>query len=501
MCPASGAAEGRFVVCMYKPKRFSNSMQQDIVLLVVLIGVLMGAIDTTIVILALPNMTQALHSDFFTTIWAILGYLLVLAAFTTQLGRLGDIFGRGKMFNLGLGVFTLGSALCGFSPTATWLIVFRIVQALGGALVQANSSAIIADTFEKERLGRAFGYTTVGWNLGGAIGIVLGGALTTFFGWQFIFLINVPIGIIALAMGLRFIRDNPKLPGRIGIPSVVGLAGILSLISAGAIDVAAYGGNYLDVFMIAFGIFLIPFYIAYERHSKSPTINMSVFNNNRILTYSLLAAFLQSIGYLAILFVLTLYLQGVRGMSPLNAALLLLPGYVVSGLLSPYMGKLSDRLGARIVATAGIALMCAAVLIYFTLGAGSPFYVVVAASILSGFGGAMFWPANTSAVMEHTTRELYGATSGLLRMLNSVGTIFSYSLIISIASISVPREVAFQVFLGTSVVGGIPPSFLDGVHAAFAFSLVVLVIAGVLSAARGRAHIGAGSGRRDGRRP
>lgn len=463
-----------------------SKRHQDIILLVVLIGVLMGAIDTTIVILALPTMTQSLHSDFFTTIWAILGYLLVLAAFTTQLGRVGDIFGRGRMFNAGLGIFTFGSLLCGLSPNATYLIAFRVVQALGGALVQANSSAIIADTFERERMGRAFGYTTVGWNVGGAIGIVLGGALTTFLGWSFIFLINVPIGIIAIVLGLRYIKDNPREPGSVNLVSIGFLALILSLISAGAIDVAAYGGNYIDAGMIAAGLLLAPLYLRHERRSKAPTINMNVFKGNNMLKFSLGAAFLQSLGYLAVLFILTLYLQGVLGMSPLSASLLLLPGYVASGITSPYMGKLSDRLGPRIVATSGILLTCIAVLIYLTLNSTTPWTTIVVASLFSGFGGAMFWPANTSAVMEHTRQELYGATSGLLRMLNSIGTIFSYSLALSIAATSIPRQIAFDVFLGTPVKGGIPLTFINGIHAALAVSLVLLVAAGLLSFSRGK---------------
>jgi Arabinose efflux permease len=141
--------------------------RREFVLISVLVGTLMSAIDTTIVILALPTITAYFHASLVTTIWVILIYLLLLAAFTTQLGRLGDIFGRGKMFNSGFLVFIAGSAASGASPTIDILIISRGIQAFGAALMQANSSAIVADNFEPSQRGRAFGITTMGWNIGG----------------------------------------------------------------------------------------------------------------------------------------------------------------------------------------------------------------------------------------------------------------------------------------------------------------------------------------------
>ncbi len=166
-----------------------HSKHEGIVLSILVLGTLMGALDTTIVLLALPSITEGLNSNLGETIWVILIYLLVISITTMQFGRLGDLFGRSKMFNLGFAVFTIGSAFCGFAPTNGFLVGFRTIQAIGGALMQATTGAIIADTFGVGMRGRAYGYTAMGWNIGGMLGIVLGGMLTTFIGWRFIFFI------------------------------------------------------------------------------------------------------------------------------------------------------------------------------------------------------------------------------------------------------------------------------------------------------------------------
>ena len=175
---------------MLPTERFAKN--RNIILSVMVVGTLMGAVDSTIVLLAFPTITAKLHSDFITTLWIILAYLLVLAVTTTQFGRLGDLYGRSKIFNVGFIIFTVGSVLCGFSTSIGLLIGFRIVQALGGSLIQSNSSAIISDVFPREIRGRAFGFNALGFTVGAIVGIVLGGIITTFVGWQYIFFINAP---------------------------------------------------------------------------------------------------------------------------------------------------------------------------------------------------------------------------------------------------------------------------------------------------------------------
>jgi len=460
--------------------------KKTLILISVFIGMLMSAIDTTIVILALPTLTDQLKAPFLDTIWVILIYLLVLAALTTQLGRLGDIYGRGRIFNIGFLIFIIGSAASGASPNVFFLIASRAFQGLGAVFLQGNSNAIIADHFEPMERGKAFGYTSMGWSIGGSLGIVLGGIITTFIGWRYIFYINVPVGLIGFVFALLYIKDNKRTETKIDYAGTLFLLTFLSLIAYGAVEIAGNGVTFSNVLLIVIGLILIVPFLLIERSVKDPVIVLKAFKN-RVLSFSLLAATLQAIGYLSVLFILIMYLQGIRGFDPLDAALLLIPGYIISSLLAPKMGKLSDRIGPRTVSATGIFLMAGGVLVYLAMGISTSLYLVIIGSIVTGFGGSMFWPSNNAAVMSGAPRELYGSISGLLRTLSNIGTLFSYVIAISISALAVPRYVAFEVFLGKDKLeGGVSASFLGGVHAALLASFLILIVSGLAALVRGR---------------
>ncbi|MFP3203111.1 MAG: MFS transporter [Sulfolobus sp.] len=462
---------------------------RNLALLVVVLGTLMSAVDTTIVILAIPTITQDLHADLYTIIWVIILYLLIIAVFTTQLGRMGDIYGRAKFYNLGFAVFTIGSALCGASPTALYLVAFRGIQGIGAAMMQANAGAIIADIFPPNMRGRAYGFTAIGWNAGATLGIVLGGFITTFFGWRYIFYINVPIGILAITLGMKYIKSQQRIKVKLDIIGMSLLLVSLSTIAYGSADIAGEGVRPLNVYLISAGLITLFAFLLVETKQSYPIIDLRVFKGNRVFTYSLLASFLQTTGYLATAFIIIMYLQGIRGLTPLQASLLLVPGYVIASLVAPFTGKLSDRIGSRIPATIGLALMITAILVYLQLTTTSPLYVVIIASIIGGLGSSLFFPANNSAIMANAPRGFYGGASGLARTLSNIGTLLSYVIAISVASITVPRYVAFEVFLGTTnLIGGVASSFLDGLKSAFYVSLVILSIALTLSALRGKEY-------------
>lgn len=463
----------------------SGAGSPALILFVITLGTLMGAIDTTIVILALPTIATELRSPLATIIWVILLYLLVTTLLTTQLGRIGDIFGRARLYIAGFAIFTVASVLCGLAPTDTFLIASRGGQAVGVSLMLANAGAIIADHFPPESRGRAFGFTSLGWNLGAILGILLGGAITTYLGWRYIFFINAPIGAVAVWLGIQNLHDVERHRSRLDLPGFGLLGGALGLISYGAIDFASYGLTATNEVYLALGILLLVPFFLWERRAPAPLLDLRLFRQ-RILTYSLASSFMQGLGYLAVIFLLTMYLQGVRALSPLDAALLLVPGYVVGGGLAPYMGRLSDRLGARLIATLGIALMLAGVLAYASLRANSPLEFVVGITVLTGTGGGMFWPANNAAIMGNAPRGSYGAVAGLRSMLANTGTLLSFVLAISIASAAVPRYVAYEVILGTTkLIGGVGATFLQGIDSALYASAAILAAAAVLSALRG----------------
>jgi EmrB/QacA subfamily drug resistance transporter len=464
----------------------SSGRHSSIVLAIVMLGTLMGALDSTIVLLAFPVINDSLHSDLATSLWIILAYLLVLAVATTQMGRIGDIYGRSRIFNLGFVIFTVGSALCGFSTHIYLLIGFRAVQAVGGAILQATSGAIIADYFPRERRGRAYGYNSLGFTAGALLGIVLGGIITSYINWQFIFFINIPIGVVAVIIGLKYLKDVEKRSAKLDFAGMGLLGSALVLLSLGLVDFAANGLSALSVVLAAIGAVLIPVFILYDRRLDNSLIDFEALKI-RVLRNAILSAFFTSVGYFSVIFLVIMYLQGIRALTPLNASLLLVPGYVAGSFLGPIMGRLSDKYGSREIATTGIFFLAVAIVIYLTMNATSPLYIVLLASAVSGLGTSMFFPANNSAVMANARTGSYGSISGLLRTVQNIGLVGSYVLAISVAAASIPRQVAFEVFIGTkSLSGGVSQAFISGIDHAFYASIAILTIAGVLSIIRGR---------------
>ena len=442
---------------------------QKIRLSVLVLGTLMGALDSTIVILAFPVIAEKLNADILTTMWVILIYLLIVAALTVQLGRLGDIFGRTRMFNLGFGVFTASSFFCGISATITALILFRGVQAMGGALMEANSGAIIADIFPPGSRGAAFGYNSLGWTVGATLGIVLGGVITTFVGWEYIFFINVPIGIAALYLGMRYLKDTTRTPASLDIAGMALLTAGLSLISYAAVDFAGNGLTELSATLALLGFALILVFAWHELRTRTPMISFESLKAP-ILKYSLFAAFFQSLGYLAVIFLITMYLQGIRGLTPLDAALLLTPGYIMGSVLGPYMGRLSDRVGARVIATIGTMVIAVAILIYITLRVDSS---------LASFSWRRSSPDRHSDVYRRTTAPLwptrmedYGSVSGALGWCRTSESSGARAAIV--ASASIHCALAFEIFTGTpQVVSVMAPSSRASTYLVVSFLLLL----------------------------
>ena len=461
---------------------------QRAALAVIVLGTLMVAIDTTIVLLALPTMAGDLHAGLDVMIWTILVYLLLTAVLTVHLGRIGDVYGRSRMFNAGFAVFTAGSFLCALAPDAYSLIGFRVVQAVGGSLMAANSGAIVADIFPPESRGKAFGYTTLGWSAGATVGIVLGGIITTLVGWRYIFFLNVPIGIVAVPLGIRTLRDPTRVRSRVDVRGMLLLGVALTLITYGATEAVALPNPLLDLGLVGGGFALLALFLWTERRNPNPTLDLRLFRE-RLLSYSLGASFFQSLGYLSVSFLVIMYLQGIRGLSPLDASLLLVPGYVLASFFAPFTGRLSDRQGPRLPATLGISVMLVAVLLYATLvfTSDSPLLLVAGVALVGGIGTSFFYPANNSAIMGSARRDSYGSVSGLARALGNLGTLGSFVLTISVATLAVPRAVAFEVFLGTSsLVGGVSVAFLGGLKVALEAAAVALALAAVLSYLRGQ---------------
>ena len=459
----------------------SELPHRNIILMVLIIGTMMSAVDSTIVLLALPKINGALVTDFSSSIWVILIYLMIVAIFTTQLGSVGDSLGRGKIFSSGIALFTIASVVCGLSPNISILISMRGVQAFGAAMMQANSGAIVADTFSPKIRGKAFGFTTLGWNIGGTLGIVLGGVITYYLSWNYIFLINAPIGLVAFIFSIKYIKDSKKVKHVFDFPGIVALAISLFSLSYSGVEVASGAALFIVLTYMVIGLASFIVFLIIETKSENPIIDLGAFKS-KYLSLSLMATFLQATGYLSVVFLLILYLQGVRGLSPLYAALILVPGYVIASFLSPKMGKVADKFGSRTMATLGIFLMIIAVIIYAQLKSDSSYYQVITGSLIAGVGGSMFWPSNNKAVMAAAQTKSFGSTSGLQRTLANIGTLLSFVITISVASLTVPRYVSYEIFLGDGALNSSQyVSFLGGLRYAFVASALILLVAGFCS--------------------
>jgi EmrB/QacA subfamily drug resistance transporter len=464
---------------------------------VVMTGVLITAVDTTIVVLALPEIQRGLHVALSSVVWIVIGYLLVITLLATQVGRLGDMFGRVRMYEYGFAVFIIGSFLCALAWNEGSIIGFRVIQGIGGAFITANSGAIIADLFPPEKRGRAFGYNSVGWSIGAVLGIVLGGLIVTYISWRWIFWINVPIGAAALLVATKVLREQGERARRSLDPAGMaalgfGLFGVLWAMTK--LATSSFDGS-VAAYLIG-GVILLVAFVFIERRQAEPMLDLELFKIP-MLAPSLLASFFQGLASFAVLFLVIMYLQGPRGLSPIDASLLLVPGYVGGSAVSPFAGQLADRTGPVLPATLGLAIQVVALFIYAHLAVNTGLWLVVLASVVNGIGAAFFFPANSAAVMKATPRPVFGIASGMLRTFANIGMVFSFSMAILIASRSISKGLAFAIFVGTTTLhGSLATAFTTGLHSAFYASMIVMVIAALLSASRSRVF---GRGRRLGR--
>jgi MFS family permease len=432
-----------------------------IVLSVTTIGAMMAAIDTTIVVLGLPEMMIDLHADLVEMIWVIIGYILVSTVFLMTFGRVADLLGRVRMYNLGFVVFTAGSLLCGLSMSAPALIGSR-----------------------------ALGINSVTWAAGGVLGPVLGGLILNAGSWRWIFFINIPIGIFGALWGyfalkemsIRNAKEKFDFPGAAAFS--LGLLSILLALTMGI----QFGWFSPPILLLFAGfVVLIIFFYLWERRSPFPVLDLSLFTS-RVYNFSVAAAMLQSLGLFAVNFLIVFYFQGVRGFDPLTAALLLIPLPLVSAVVAPIGGIIADRIGARLPATIGLLLQAAALLWLSGLSPTTPYPVIAVGLAAMGLGGGLFFSPNTSAAMTAAPNNRLGVASAALGTLRQTGMVIGFALSLAVAAASLPRDMMLQIFVGTNVTLGsqVMQNFVYGIRNAFLFSILLCLIAAGFSLARGK---------------
>jgi EmrB/QacA subfamily drug resistance transporter len=455
------------------------------------LGVLMSSLDGNIVLIALPTIAKELPgTDLFVLLWILLGYQLVTAAVLVNFGRLADIFGRVKLFNFGFALFTAGSALCGFSQSGLQLIIFRIIQGLGGAFLFSNSAAIITDAFPEKERGKALGINQVALVVGSVLGLVLGGFLTTGLGWRSIFLVNIPIGIFATIWSHYRLRELVTISKhqKLDIPGnmtfVAGLTVLLVTITLGALAVIDL---FLFYLLTAFGIFMIVLFVLIERRVQSPMMDLDLF---KIRMYSAgnISIFLNALARGAVSLVLIFYLQGpTMGLDPLTAGIFVVPVSASLALFGPISGWISDKRGARALSTLGLIVSSAGFLLLTQIGPTVTFRGLLLPLVLIGAGMGIFASPNRASIMNSVPPDVRGLASGTSATLINVGATFSLGISFAVMTVNTPINDLTEIFLGAPGLGSAPwiYDFIASTHSVYLLSTIFLVIAIIPSLMRG----------------
>lgn len=389
----------------------------------------MGQLDASIVVIALPSMKTYFHSSLGGVEWVALAYLLTLVALVTALGRFADMVGRKLLYLYGFGIFIIGSGLCGLAPTLVTLDIFRVVQGLGAAMLQANSVALIVQAMPREKLGRGIGVQGAAQALGLCLGPGIGGLLLVLGSWRLLFLVNIPAGIIGMGLGWFLLPRSRFLAKREPIDWVgvglfaIAVAGLLLALSFG--DQAGWGSAYILVCFAAALAFGVGF-LVWEARASAPMMRLAVFRR-RAFSFGITSGLLSYLALFGTLFVFPFYLEFSEHLSPAAAGLRLLILPLALGLTAPFAGVGADRLGARPLTVGGMALTAAALLAIALHPTTGPFLLVELIAIGVGLGA--FTPSNNAAIMGAVERDQAGMASGILNMTRGMGTAMGVAVV------------------------------------------------------------------------
>jgi EmrB/QacA subfamily drug resistance transporter len=407
--------------------------------------------------------------------WVSTTYLLAAVMFLVPIGRIADIYGRKKIFTYGMLTYTIASFLSATSTSAAMLISFRVLQGIGGAMIFSTSVAILTSVFPPQDRGRVLGINVAAVYTGLSLGPFAGGLLTQYLGWRAIFWANVPLGLMVIALifwklkgewaearGEKFdvagsiMYSLTLLAIMYGFTMLPDIAGAL-LILAGAAGFVAF--------------------IRWETKVKSPVLDIGLFRNNTVFALSNVAALINYSATFAVGFLLSLYLQYVKGLSPQNAGLVLVAAPVVQAIFSPFAGRLSDRIEPRIVASAGMGLTVIGLIFFIFLGKATSLWFIIAGLMILGLGFALFSSPNTNAVMSSVDRKSYGVASATLSTMRQIGMTFNMGMVMLI----------FGIYIGrVQITPPYYPAFISSVNVVFIIS-AVLCFGGIFaSLARGK---------------
>ena len=425
--------------------------------------------------IALPTIGDEFAMDAVLLSWVSISFILAASVFLVPFGKIADIYGRKKIFKYGMILFTVTSLLSALSPHSYFLIAIRFLQGAGGAMIFGTGIAILSSVFPANQRGKVLGINVAAVYLGLSIGPFLGGLLTEHFGWRSVFLVNIPLGLTVLVLIIW------KMKGEWAEAQGEKFDIIGSLFYSMTLVAVMYGLNILPstlgfIFLLtSLAGFLI--FIKWEMKIESPVLDVRLFRDSKTFAFSNLAAFINYSATFAVSFLLSLYLQYIKKLSPQEAGLILVSQPIVMAIFSPLAGRLSDRLEPRIVASLGMGLNAAGLFLFTFLEKETTIQYILGGLIFLGFGFALFSSPNTNAIMSSVERRFYGVSSGIVGTMRLTGQMISMGIILLIFSVSLGRAQITPVYYGI---------FLESTNSAFIIFTVLCVFGIGASLARGK---------------
>jgi len=458
------------------PSHYFNIETKWLVLIVIGIGTFMSALDGSVVNTILPVVTDYFKTDVATIEWVVTTYLLVVSGLLLSVGRLGDLRGNKIAYIWGFVIFVVSSALCGLSPSPEFLIAARGLQAIGAAMLYANSPAILTKNFPASQRGQALGLQGAMTYLGLTTGPFLGGWLADTFGWHSVFYINVPIGLLAIWLSIKIIpRDMPSgqtekfdLAG--AFTFMVGLVALLYALNQGH-NLGWTSPIILGLFIAS--LLILGLFTWIEMRTPTPMLDLSLFKR-RVFSMSTISPILNYICVYSVLFLTPFYLIQGRGLSAAHAGLILTSQPIIMALTAPFSGRLSDKVGSRLPTTLGMLILAAGLFMLSRLTLTSPFWMVVMGLGIGGLGTGLFVAPNNSALMGDAPRNRQGIAAGVLALSRNVGMVLGIGLTGAIFTTVLSK--------GSS---GSADTLVHAFNAGLLFASGVALLAAVTSFARG----------------
>jgi EmrB/QacA subfamily drug resistance transporter len=392
------------------------------VMAAVAMGIFLATIDGSIVNVALPTLVRSFETEFAVVQWVVLAYLLTVTTLMLSMGRLGDMIGKKPLYAAGFVIFTLGSVLCGLSPTVHWLIGSRVLQAVGAAMMMALGMAIVTEAFPPSERGKALGISGSMVSVGIVVGPVLGGLLIGALSWHWIFFVNLPIGIAGTWMVIRFVPALKPAGGqRFDVPGALALfASLMALLMA--LTLGQQKSFTEPAVLVLFAVWLVTLaiFIVIERKSHQPMIDLNLFKN-RLFNINLITGFITFICTSGTIILMPFYLENVLGYDPRSVGFLLAIVPIAVGITAPISGALSDRLGTRPITVLGLFMLLIGFFAVSTLTVETTALGYILRFLPIGIGIGIFQSPNNSAVMGAVPRARLGVASGLLSITRTLG--------------------------------------------------------------------------------